>query len=216
MTEVAGITANTTSTEALEGGDDADWSGMRRNDLEQRVVLQGPIPKAKCRPKSGLHLWHAGVMRVDFFHRTDQLCRVRLVWLTGPRQHPGVGRDGPRLRRHAQHGLFSRLDGAREDFAFLANDLRKAGKTFVFVRGASRRKRMVDCAGILDSQLAGQKGRVARADSCVIIKNRPFHDPFTTLSRPFHDPFKERPFHFHGRVRDRSGGRRRCRRWGRG
>jgi hypothetical protein len=33
--------------------------------------------------------------------------------------------------------VFARLDGACEDFAFLANDLRKAGKVFEFVRGAS-------------------------------------------------------------------------------
>jgi len=33
--------------------------------------------------------------------------------------------------------VFARLDGACEDFAFLANDFRKTGKAFEFVRGAS-------------------------------------------------------------------------------
>jgi hypothetical protein len=42
--------------------------------------------------------------------------------------------------------------------------------------GVSQRKRMVDRAGILDSQLAGQDGRVARAASCVNIKNRPLSE----------------------------------------
>ena len=37
-------------------------------------------------------------------------------------------------------GFFARLDGACEDFAFLANDLRKAAKAFEFVRGASSGK----------------------------------------------------------------------------
>lgn len=34
-------------------------------------------------------------------------------------------------------GVFARLDGACEDFAFLANDFRQAAKVFEFVRGAS-------------------------------------------------------------------------------
>jgi len=34
-------------------------------------------------------------------------------------------------------GVFVRLDGPCEDFAFMANDFRKAGKAFEFVRGAS-------------------------------------------------------------------------------
>ena len=46
--------------------------------------------------------------------------------------------------------------------------------------GTSQRKRMVDRAGTLDSQLAGHDGKVARAAPCVIIKNRPVHDPFTS------------------------------------
>jgi hypothetical protein len=38
------------------------------------------------------------------------------------------------------------------------------------------------CGSILDSQFAGHLGRLALADIVIIIKNRPFYDPFIFLT----------------------------------